>query len=247
MVASVGERWVAEQAARLLELPLEAVASFTPETLRSGLVELVKGAFKGSVVRASRESGLSRASVCTWVKGATPGLPWLLQLCFTARADVVALLGGSFRLLENDGSARESIDVMPRTYNQAALTAPEISQLLRQAVSEPEPPTLRQFALRNGLHPDTPRHRFPEEATALARARATYEERAREQRFRQAVGAYTAAGHSLQQRGLAVHAKSLQTESGLVAFSQHPPRVRALNAALTGFRNQAGSQERAVA
>lgn len=250
------ELWIAEQARRLLALPTEFVARCSSESLREGLLEVVKSVYGGSVVRASQEAGLSRASVSTWLAGDfSPGLPWLLQLCFHARADVCALIDGVYTSLdvkveagdkgEAKEKARKAVRVVPRAYRRAELTDAQIRGFLSSAATEAEPPSLAQFARRHGLNEDTPRKKFAPEAMALVVANAEHMELVNERRYMEAVHAYTAAVKALLRQGLTVHAKSVQKQSGVVAFSQNTLRVRALKSVLDKHREETVAQRAA--
>jgi hypothetical protein len=237
--ASASEVWVAEQVGRLVALSDAEVETFSAEKLRSGLAEMVKEVYNDSVVAASQGAGLSRASVSTWIRGVfAPGLPWLLQLCYHARADVVALLGGKYKALKLDAEdkARSRTNVVERTYSKADKTPSELKELLIDAALEDEPPSVAEFAARHGLHVDSPRHRFPDETRKLVAAHKRRLEVEQKVRVTEAAVAYKMAALALRRAGKRVHEKSLQQEAGLVAFSQNPLRRRALDAVLSEFR-----------
>ena len=245
--ASDDEVWVANQVQRLLALPIERVARSRAESLRTGLAELVKSFYGGSVVRASQQAGLSRASVHTWLAGEIlAGLPGLLQLCFHAKADICALIDGVYRSLHSSSDEKEplrSLQVVERTYNRSELNDDQIRELLEATATEAEPPSLMQFARRHGLNVDVPRQRFVREAAMLAAANAQHMQLVYERRYAEAVHAYTAAVQALLRQGLSVHAKSIQKQSGVVAFSQNQLRVRALRQVLSEHRQKAGEED----
>lgn len=245
--ATGDEIWVASQVRRLLDLPIERVARCSAESLRTGLTELVKCVYGGSVVRASQQAGLSRASVYTWVAGEIlAGLPGLLQICFHAKADVCALIDGVYRSLDSspaEKSPPRRLQVVERTYNRSELNDDQIRELLEAAATEAEPPSLMQFARRHGLNVDVPRQRFVREAAVLAAANAQHMQLVYERRYVEAVHAYTAAVQALLRQGLSVHAKSIQKQSGVVAFSQNHPRVRALQEVLSKHRLETGEEK----
>jgi plasmid stability protein len=202
-LATAEEVWVAEQVARLIAMP--ATASLSAESLRAGLLALVNDVYGGSVVRASTDAGLARASVCTWVKGATPGLPWLLQLCFHAGADIVALVCGSIRLLDDRSTAGRKHDVVPRSYTLAPVEEAEVREQLLKAAEEERPPSIQEFARQHGMHVDTPRKRFGNEARVLLLARQRFLGKEREEQYSKAVQMYTRAAHNLREQGKGVH------------------------------------------
>jgi hypothetical protein len=239
LAADREEIWVAHQVASLIAVPREVSANFTPESFRQGLNEVVQSTYGGSVVRASRDAGLSRASVCTWSRGAKPSLPWILQLCFHACADVVAMLGGSFQFSTEPWTAGRKIEVLPRPYTFAGVDDDQIRERLRAAAQLAEPPSLREFARLHGMHIDTPRNRFPVEARLLAAARKIFEARERERLYEEALAAYDGAAQRLWATGRSVTKNVLQREAGLMAFSQNAVRVRALETVLSMFKTEA--------
>lgn len=234
--ASKEEVWVSQQVARLIATPEAVAASFTGETLKAGLRALVQSVHEGSVVRASREAGLSRASVCTWVQGATPALPWLLQLCFNSGADVLALLGGAFETLPDAWTTGRRYDVLVRPYKHTACDLESVREALVSAALSPNPPSVREFARQHDMHIDMPRRKFPQEARALSAAHQQHLKCRHEGQYMAAVAAYTRAAEEIAAGGKTVHVGVLQRQSGVVAFSQNEPRVRALNEVLSKFR-----------
>lgn len=239
--------WAAQQVGRLLAMDPEALARCSPRTVRQGLAALVQAAYGGSVVLAALQAGLSRGAVCMWVKGtAVPGLPWLLRLCFHSGADVIALLGGSFRRLGADEreQSRQLSEVVEREYTKRpTYSKPQLKKFLLAALDAAEPLSPAELSRRLGLHRDQLRKRCPEESQALAAAHDAHRRRVYEQRYRQAVGAYTKAACALRERGKRAHAKALQVESGVVAFSRNAPRVRALREVMSAFARGADETE----
>jgi len=208
--------WIAEQVGRLLSAPASVREGFSCELLQLGLRSLVNGAYGGSVVRAATEAGLSRGSVSTWIRGARAGLPWILQLCLDAGADVVALLNGEF--VEMPEAPRSSYKVSERTYSLAETSGQDIEHHLRQAATQAVPPSLREFGRRHGVHFDSIRHRFPSETAALTKSRAEFLEGQRQRQLNLDIAAFQQAANSLTAQGKAVHKKSLQKQSGLTAM-----------------------------
>lgn len=234
--ASDAEVWIAEQVGRLLALPCEAVSKFSKSTLQAGLEALVKSHYGGSTVNAALQSGLSRASVWAWRNtDMRPALPGLMQLCFHAGCDVVALLGGEAVSLHE--TSTQPHQVLQRTYIRAKHSDDQIREMLLLAAQEAMPPTLAAFSRRIGLNEDAPRHRFPEESRVLAAANMAYTLAANQRKFDDALATYSAAAEALAAKGMRVAAKYLQLESGLVAFSQNEPRVRAMNMVIARYEN----------
>jgi hypothetical protein len=237
--ASDAEVWIAEQVGRLLALPVDVVSRFSKSTLQVGLEKLVEFQY-GSPVNAALQSGLSRASVWTWVKtDMRPTLPGLMQLCHHAGCDVVSLLGGEFVPLPKTSPVAHR--VLRRTYIRTTHTDAQIREMLLLAAEESAPPTLAAFSRRIGLNEDAPRHRFPEESRVLAAAHAAYARSENQRKFDEALAAYSAAADVLTSKGMLVGAKYLQQEAGLVAFSQNEPRVRAMNIVIAQHRTNSPS------
>ena len=232
--ASEESVWIANQVRLLLEMTSDELSACSADALRSGLKSLVASTYGGSAVRASLDSGLSRASVSTWIAGKfLPGLPWLLQLCYNAGADIRSLIGGPFRLVaEQLSSDGPSLRAVPRNYERSALNRSEIASLLVDAASMEDPPTIKALARQHGLHPDTTRHRCPAENALLAKASLARLSRMYEGQFNDSARAYKTAAQALVKDGQAVHARSVQERSGLVAFGQNRSRVRALQKTL---------------
>jgi plasmid stability protein len=126
-----------------------------------------------------------------------------------------------------------------RPYQFSETNDTEVRDLLRQAAMETNPPSLHEFARRHGLHVDTPRKRFAQEANVLSVAHQKLIERKRQEQYVKALESYTRSAESLRERGMSVHERSLQQDSGLVAFSQNEVRVRALRTVLAQHRHVA--------
>jgi TniQ len=234
--ASDAEVWVAEQVGRLLALPNETVTRVTKDSLQAGLVKLVESEY-GTVVEASLQAGLPRASVWSWTKTSMrPALAGLMQLCHHAGCDVVALLEGKFIPLREVSAGVHK--VVQRTYIRTTHTDDEIRQLLLLAATEEAPPTLSAFSRRLGLNEDAPRRRFPEEAQVLVAANSAYARAESQRKFDEALATYNAAAETLIDKGMPVGPKYLQQESRLVAFSQNEPRVRAMNTVIARYQSR---------
>ena len=239
--ASAESVWVAAQVEQLLAAG--DAPGITQETLLKGLRTLVNESFGGSVVRAAVESGMSRGLVCTWLKGAKPGLPWVVQLCFHAGVSIAALARGEVRRACSSGGAGTATHkAVPRTYQRASQSRAEMRSLLRSAASAPDTPSLERFAADNGLHPRALREWFPEEVRALTSLTLTRRQKDSEERYSAALRAYGAAAEELRSKGDAVHARTVQQASGMVAFSRNRPRARALEVVLAKHSTSGGGR-----
>lgn len=206
-------------------------------SLRAGIRALVSERFNGSVVRASIESGLSRSLVCTWLKGSKPTLPWVLQLCHHAGVSIVALVGGQVQEADIKGAAGgETQRVVPRTYERTQLNRAEIEDRLQAALLMDHPPTIRCFAKQHNLKERLLRNWFPKEVRALGELTVERQGRDSQERYLTALKAYSAAAELMQARGDAVHTRTLQQVSGIVAFSRNQIRVRAIEEVLARYK-----------
>ena len=83
-----------------------------------------------------------------------------------------------------------------------------------------------------GMDPRVARARYPQQCKSLVDARTSWFETKRQQARRSVEQAYLAAATELTQLGKPVHSKSLQQQSGLVAFGHNAPRVEVLRSVL---------------
>jgi len=221
--------WVAGQVGALLALPADRVNALSFETLRAGLRELVRVRYQGSVVRASREAKLARASVCTWAGGkGKPSLAMLVQLCHHGEADLVALLEGRYVCAPAHGSSGDYLLTEPRAYERTSMPWSDIRAAVLTAMTETPPPSVAALAKRIGVNGRVMRGKLPQETAELV-ARNTAHRRACDlQRYAASVAAYAACAEQLLAQGIKVSPKHLQKHSGLTAFTQNKARARAL-------------------
>jgi len=151
-----------ESVGRLLALPSVHIDAMSLDGLQVGLRDLVNQRYRGSVVDAAIDSGLSRASVCWWIRGrGKPSLGMLMQLCHRAEADVVELIRGRYVHRESSGLPVRAID---RDYNKASTSWPEIALAMKAALLEDPPPTMKGMGKRLGVN-----HRLLRARLATAR------------------------------------------------------------------------------
>ncbi|MFZ3119117.1 MAG: TniQ family protein [Variovorax sp.] len=235
--ASSQEVWVATEVEQLLAARGALASDVSDASLRAGIRALVSERFNGSVVRASVESGLSRSLVCTWLKGSKPTLPWVLQLCHHAGVSIVALVGGKVQEADIKGAAGgETQRVVPRKYERTQLSRAEIEDRLQAALLMDHPPTIRDFAKQHTLKERLLRDWFPKEVRALGELTVERQNRDSQARYLTALEAYRAAAELIQTRGDAVHTRTLQQVSGIVAFSRNSNRVRAIEDVLAQYK-----------
>lgn len=250
--ASDAEVWVATQVGQLLAAPPTVCESWTPELLRHGLHALVVAAYGGSVVRATREAGLSRSSVCVWIRGSIrPSFSPLLQLCQHAGADLVELFGGRFVRTDAIPAAhepdvecapafvglrapRKQVDLFERPYVPSSYTV-DVGEALVAASKLAEPPNVKRFAMDIGINVRTCSQKWPEQTALLVEASARYQRKLTQLRFDSDVASYQKIAKELDDEGQLVSAAQLQRGSGLVAFSRNPARVSAMHAVLERY------------
>ncbi len=227
--APAADTWVAGQIGELLALPSQRVAALNLETLRAGLRELVKARYGGSVVRASREAGLARASVCTWAGGkGRPSLAMLAQLCHHGEAGLVALLEGRYECAPARGGSGEHFRTEARPYQRASMPWSEVRAAILKATTEVPPPSLAALAKRIGVSKRVMRSKLPQETSELVVRNTAHRRACDRQRYAESVAAYTACAQHLMSQGIKVSSKHLQKHSGLSAFSQNKAKARAL-------------------
>ena len=172
-----------------------------------------------------------------WLKGSTPALPWLLQLCYRAGVSVTALLQGEVRKAESSKAAGATVHaVVSRPYKRTEKSRPELQRLIRSAVLEPNPPSVHQFARTHQVSARSLQKWFPKEVGELGRMSVQCLKQQRRESYLAAVEAYSAAAEELRAKGVAIHRRTLQETSGLVAFSRNSARARALSEVLARER-----------
>lgn len=228
---------LAREAARVLELQGRAEFTFDESLLREGISKLVNARYGGSVVSAAQDAGLSRGTVCIWLRGSRAALPYVLQLCVRTGADVEHLLQGEYvRAAENYAECSDLR--VPAQYRYNNLSSQTLKQLLTEASRRPIPPSVHAFAREIGIHIDTPRHRAPQEARLLSSAYARSCAERSQKVEAQYERAYEAAAMGLLAEGRGVHRKSLQERSGVHGFRADSPKRRALERVVAAHGSQ---------
>lgn len=231
--ASASEVLAAQQVGQLLAVSDEVASAWTAKTLQAGLRAVVALAYEGQVVRAAREAGLSRSSVCSWAAGSLrPNLAGLVQLACHSRTDIVEMFGGRAVPLSGTPWVRDTnvppTDIARRRSYRRLVNAAEVEAALRAAVLEAEPPTLRRFADRHQTSPRHLRERWPDLSEALANAASLRRQMEAGARAANATATYERAAADLLKQGKPVTPKLLQQTTGLVAFSQNQSRLSVL-------------------
>lgn len=242
--ATAGEIAAAHQIGRVLAAPRDMAEQWSEASLLTGLRAAIDAAFEGQVVRAARELGLSRGSVCTWAGGkGRPNLSALTRLACHAGLDLAEIFSGrAVRLVEMpqvqaEGKGEVKADAaVSRLRGYRRMTDPKaIEQALRDAVLQEDPPSLRQVADLHGISPRQMRELWPALTDALVEVGATSRQQAAANAAAQALATYERSAMNLKEQGVAVTAKSLQKASGLVAFSQNRARVAAMRQVIRKF------------
>lgn len=227
--------WVAQQAGALLALDDSQLDGLTRESCLVGLRDVVQQAFGGSVVNASLDSGLARATVHTWLHGdGRPSLAKLLQFCLRARADLLELLRGRYQ-----STAKSDVEgpgplthLAPRPYVRPAMSRQDMEQRLKAALAAEEVVSVRRLCNEIGISPRSARELFPDLVRVLAKRSMVKGATDDERRFQEASEAYERAAEQLRAEGKFIGVKYLQQRAGLVAHSRNPARVRALRQVL---------------
>lgn len=217
--ASPEDVGVARQAELLIALQAREPVVFSAQTLHQGIIELVHTRFQGSVVRASLDCGLSRGTVCTWVKGARVALPYFIQLCLRSQADIEALCRGQYRQSSHAPMVATNVRIST-SYRRSNLSTPTLKQAILNACKRAEPPSLHALARELGVHIDTPRHRAPEEAKLLSAAHTRHRRELAQRQQELYEKQFELAAKALVAEGRTVHKRALQVRSGVPAFSK---------------------------
>lgn len=231
--ATAEEIMTAHQIGRLLAVQRETASLWSPATLQAGLRAALDAAFEGQVVRAAREVGLSRGTVCTWAAGKIrPNLTGLARIACHADLDLVEMFSGRAVRLSARPQVLGTVDGQGapgrlRGYRRMTDLA-AVEEALRQAVLEESPPSLKQFANSRGITSRHVRELWPALANALTAASALRQQQECVEKASQTLAAYEMSAASLKKQGISVTPKSLQRTSGLVAFTHNRPRVAAL-------------------
>lgn len=223
-----------------------APADCSPESFRAGLTRLLELRFDGSVVSAAREAKLSRGLVCSWKKGSRPGLPWLLQLCLVAGADLSSLLCGNVVLTAPLGLQSSAIK---RAYRRTQIPTLDLASRIKAAAHRPSPPSLASVAKELGVHVDTLRALCPDACEELRAARAEDTKQRRERQYVTALKAFMEAGEVLKfAKGKRVTSAALQKQSGLTVYACSRSKVReqALLAVIRHFASTPDSEQKPV-
>jgi len=217
--ASNYEIWVAHQVGELVALPTAEVEAMTAESVRKGIVAVVKEAFNGSVVRAAKRSGLGRSSVCVWANGTVaPALDSLVRLCFGANASLVALLKGQFVAAQCAEPGGIWSDIPRRQYRKTSLSDQQIREAILAAANQPVPPSAKELARSLNVDVTLLRKRFREEQNVLVASHQKHRDRETQRRYDNAHSLFMAAADSLAKSGKAVGRANLQKLTGWVSY-----------------------------
>jgi TniQ len=240
--AGHAEIWIAQQVAALLSLSDATTSELTAGCLHRGLIAVVTGAFNGEPVTAAKAARLGRGTLIAWLKhGGRPTFGPLVSLCLAARADLVSMFRGEFRL-SPDAPLRQletPSGIARRRHFQHNWR--EIHDALLSGLSDESLVTVNSIATRFRVEFRHMRLRFPFEVTALVEKSARFREEAKGRRYEDALAAYSAGADALVSRGVKVRSRYLQKESGLWLFSGQPWKTRAAALREVMARYQVGS------
>ena len=227
VAGSAAQVWMAENVGRLLSLSTECSTALSPDRLQTGLKCLVDQRYNGSVVDAALDAGLSRASVCWWIRGRGKlSLGMLMQLCHRAEADIVELVEGRY---VGRASDRQPIQANERCYTRTTTSWPEMADALKSALLESPPPNTREVARRLGVSHRMLSDRLPKDFSRLAAEAKRRRDLRSMALYAEAVETYSLTAKSLVADNRRVSSALLQRESGLSSFSRNANRTRAIS------------------
>ena len=236
--------WASAEIGDLLAMDDRTVANLDAEQLRDGLADVVRIAFGGQPVRASREANLARASVLTWLQGKSrPALGCLVQFAFAARASLTSIFFGHYAESRRPITRGEYMETRRRVYRRVDWA--EIQQELEKALRDPGAPvSLNAFARRLKVDRSSLRQRFPAECALLrSRCKSFHDEEKRKSEL-SARAAYASAATALCNEGKTITKNKLQRITGLWLYSgaEGSPRGVAMQEVLQAYRPR-GTQD----
>lgn len=195
------------------------------DTLRSGLWDLVAGAFDNKATRASLDCGLARGGFSTWLQGSNiPSLSGLLKVCERTGADIAELLRGRFVKVRASSHAVEGPQLIRRT----TLDGVAVRARLEAASKSTPPRSLASVARELDVDRKKLRREFPMESTALLEACADALRVKQESAYRDTVEVYKNAALRLKSKGIHVGPRYVQEEARLFTFSRNTDRHEAM-------------------
>ena len=236
--------WASAEIGDLLAMDDRTVASLDAEQLRDGLADVVRIAFGGQPVRASREANLARGSVLTWLQGKSrPALGCLVQFAFAARASLTRMFFGHYEESRRPITCSENVETRRREYRRVDWA--EVQQELEKALRDPgDPVSLNAFARRANVDRSLLRRHFPAEYLSLRSRCKTFDAEEKRKIELSARAAYASAATALCNEGKTITKNKLQRITGLWLYSgaEGSPRGVAMQEVLQAYRPR-GTQD----
>ena len=111
----------------------------------------------------------------------------------------------------------------------------DIRAAIVEATAQAYPPAATEMARRFQTSVRELYKKLPVELAALTKKGRDVQSEEYRQRYQEAHEKYAATAAQIADRGLKVSSKRLQQESGLVAFTKNPVRIRALNEVMAQY------------
>ena len=212
--------WIAAEVGALLALDSSSVERMTVEHFRAGVSDVVRHAFDGKPVTASRMSGLAKSSVFGWIEGdSRPALSGVLKFAFAARASVKGIFQGRFEY-----SSRRPGRLPPALDRKAPYRRVDWdrvqSELERSLSDSVEPESMSSFAKRLSVDPHDLRRRFRTQCELLKRKYGAAKSAIAQRSYAVARGAFKDAAGALVAEGRSVTVNLLQRKAGMWLFSK---------------------------
>jgi len=201
------EEWKRQQWVTMVLGEVLAAIPTLPTPLRREKVLMVISSWinevlSGNEAEAARQLGLGRSTVRQWfMRGKTPQIRSLLQVCFSLDISLFALLTGTAHAISwRDGTLFPQMSPKTRRKRDVEI----LQKALIDAVKSPEDPPLspNKLAKRLGYPPSLLSHQFPELYQALSSSYRTYWDDRRKTVFEQRCTELGQVMDSLHSQGL---------------------------------------------
>ncbi|WP_206175491.1 TniQ family protein [Variovorax sp. RKNM96] len=232
--ASAVQIWIAESVGRLVAVSMRQSEGMNADTLRAGLIDLVRVCHAGSPVRAAKAASVSPSSFSIWLSGkGQPSLRMLLDVCQRNGADLASLCEGRFREISSPKAPQKLVQ---RAYARSATSWSEVERVLARAMEQEAPPSRAQLAKQLGINPHLIPRRFKTQSDQLVSVGQKHRARSRQATFEKAVELYTSVAMALEAEGTLVTRSRLIKRSGKASFESSSPLTRALEEVHARFR-----------
>lgn len=244
-VADARDRWVADQAGRLLALSAAESRSLTREMLTAGIREMVDKRFDHKPVRAATQARLGRATVLHWLEGVEAvELAGLFELAHLADAEVAELFRGRYVEVGSAIGSQEKSGVgriLPPRYERRDWTS--VQSALRDAAHDERAPSLLSVLEPFGIDRSHARRRYPTECRTVSMRHDVARRNKWRELYDTSYATYSAAADQLRRRGLEPTRARIQETANFWCFGAGSTyRSRALEDVLAGRPAWTGSR-----